>query len=224
MARKQYGKNVAKMFLGVVLLVVAAVGLAYWSLVREMGRAENDYSQGATEAALRRYENVEKRLRAVGILRFFPARDRQNLFLNQARLLYDLGRDAEVAEDAETALERYDEAAERLERENEIASSNSDGRFFLWRGNIAFRKAWSSYKESERKDMRILLDAWRAAEENLRDSMRANPNDWDAKFNFEFINYIRSMMSQDEGEKVQILMENVREKPKPADLPPEAQS
>ena len=80
MARKQYGKNVAKMFLGLGLLVVAAVGLAYWSLVREMGRAENDYSQGATEAALRRYENVEKRLRAVGILRFFPAHDPVNTY------------------------------------------------------------------------------------------------------------------------------------------------
>lgn len=212
MATKGFGKNVAKTFLGLGLLVVAVVGLGYSALLREMGWAANDYSQGDLEVALRRYENVEKRLRAVGVLRFIPARDRQNLILNQARLLYSLGR--------------YDEVSDRLERENEIVGLTSDGRFFLLRGNLSFRKAVLNYQESEKKDARVLEDALRAAEDNLRDSLRLNPNDWDAKFNYEFINYVRTMMSANQDkQKIKILMENVRVKQTPPKaLPPEQQS
>ncbi len=63
-----------------------------------------------------------------------------------------------------------------------------------------------------------------AAEDNLRDSLRLAPNDWDAKFNFEFVNYIRNLMNQDEQGKIKILMENVRIKEmQPKALLPEQQ-
>ena len=212
MAKKQNDFYVAKAVLGVVLLMVTGVGLWYWSLLSEMRQAVDDYRQGDAETALGRYEEVERKIRGVGMLRFIPARDRQNLFLNQARLLYDLGR--------------YEEAAEQLEKENEIAGLTTDGRFFLLRGDISFRKAVSDYQESERKDAKVLEDALRSAEDNLRDSLRLVADDWDAKFNYEFINYVRRMMNQNQDEeKIKILMENVRVKQtQPKALPPDQQS
>ena len=211
MAKKNYAKDTGKVFAGLVLLVGAVVGLSYGSMLREMDRAAAEYSQGDAEAALKRYDAVETRLRDLGALRVIPQRDRQNLILNQTRLLY--------------ALKRYDDAADRIERASDVPGLNADGRFFLLRGEIAFRKAVSNYQTSEKKDPRVLEEALLAAEDSLRDSLRISPNDWDAKFNFEFINYIRNLMSQDDKGKIKILMENVRVKetqPKP--LPPEQQS
>ena len=212
MAKKQNDFYVAKAILGVVLLMVTGVGLWYWSLLSEMRQAVDDYRQGDAETALGRYEEVERKIRGVGMLRFIPARDRQNLFLNQARLLYD--------------LDRFEEAAEQLEKENEIAGLTTDGRFFLLRGDISFRKAVSDYQESERKDAKVLEDALRSAEDNLRDSLRLVADDWDAKFNYEFINYVRRMLNQNQDEeKIKILMENVRVKQtQPKALPPDQQS
>jgi len=215
MAKKSYGRNVAKLFGGVALLVVAVVGLAYGSVLREMQRALEEYNQGDTAAALKRYEAVEARLRSFGALGKtwspIPQRDRQNLILNQARLLY--------------AMKRYDDATERLERENDTPGMSSDGRLLLLRGEIAFRKAVTNYQESQKKDPRVLEESLLAAEESLRDSLRLSPNDWDAKFNYEFINYVRNLMNQNDQGKIKILMENVRVKetqPKP--LPPDQQS
>ncbi len=212
MAKKQNNWYVAKAVLGVVLLMVTGVGLWYWSLLSEMKQAADDYRQGDAETALAGYENVESKVRGVGMIRFIPARDRQNLFLNQARLLYDLGR--------------YDEAAEQLEKENEIAGLTTDGRFFLLRGDISFRKAVSDYQQSARKDAKVLEDALRSAEDTLRESLRLVPDNWDAKFNYEFINYVRRMMNQQgDEEKIKILMENVRVKQtQPEALPPDQQS
>ena len=212
MAKKQNDMYLAKAILGLVLLMVSGVGLWYWSLLSEMRQAADDYRQGDTETALGQYENVERKVRGVGMLRFIPARDRQNLILNQARLLYDLGR--------------YDEAAEQLEKENEIAGLTTDGRFFLLRGEISFRKAMSDYQQSARKDRKVLEDALRSAEDNLQDSLRWAPDDWDGKFNFEYIDYVRRMMNENQDEeKIKILMENVRVKQtQPKALTPDQQS
>ena len=139
-------------------------------------------------------------------------KDRRNLILNQTRLLYALGR--------------YDDAQERMDRESEIAGAtgNNDGRFLLLKGEIAFRKAFKNYRESTKKDPRLLEEALRAAEDNLRDSLRLSPNDWDAKYNFEYVNYIRNLMNQDQQGKIKILMENVRVKEmQPQALPADQQ-
>lgn len=211
MAKKSYTRDVGKLFGGVALLVVTVVGLGYGSVLREMQRALEEYTQGDAEAALKRYEAVEQRLRSFGALPLIPQRDRQSLLLNQARLLY--------------ALRRYDEAADRIERASDVPGLTADGRFLLLRGEIAFRKAVANYQESQKKDPRLLEEALLAAEDSLKDSLRSTPNEWDAKFNYEFINYVRNLMNQNDQGKIKILMENVRVKetqPKP--LPPDQQS
>ena len=212
MARKQYGQQFGKIFAAIVLLIVTVIGLSYGSLLRDMDQAAEEYSRGDADAALKRYDSIDQRLRSIGALRAIPVKDRRNLILNQTRLLYALGR--------------YDDAMERMDREAEIAgaTSNNDGRFLLLKGEIAFRKAFKNYRESTKKDPRLLEEALRAAEDNLRDSLRLSPNDWDAKYNFEYVNYIRNLMNQDQPGKIKILMENVRVKEmQPQALPADQQ-
>jgi hypothetical protein len=206
-ARKQYGRQFGKIFAAIVLLIVTVLGLSYGSLLRGMDQAAQDYNQGDPEAALKRYENIEQRLRSMGALRVIPVKDRRNLILNQARLLYALGR--------------YADAEERMDKEAEIAgTSSNDGRFLLLKGEIAFRKAIKNYRESIKKDPRLLGDALHSAEDTLRDSLRLNPNDWDAKYNFEYVNYVRNLMDKDQQGRIKILMENVRvEEQRPPALP-----
>jgi hypothetical protein len=88
------------------------------------------------------------------------------------------------------------------------------------KGEIIFRKAMKNYRESIKKDQRLLEEAMHSAEDTLRESLRLNPNDWDAKYNFEYVNYVRSLMKQDQQGKIKILMENVRvEEQRPQALP-----
>ena len=205
-------KKFGKIFAFIALLAVTLTGFSYGSMLRGMDQAAEEYRRGDPEAALQLYEQIDRRLRSAGALRVMPVKDRRNLLLNQARLLYALGR--------------YDDAQERLDRETEISgTSSNDGRFLVLKGEITFRKAMKNYRESPKKDQRLLEEAMHAAEDIFRDSLRQNPNDWDAKYNFEYVNYVRSLMSQDQQGKIKILMENVRveeQRPQalPADLSP----
>lgn len=206
MARKKYGKQLTKVFASVVLLIVTIIGFRYGSLLRGMNQAAEEYSRGDVEAALKRYEGIEQRLRSFGVLRVIPSDDRRNLILNQARLLYALGR--------------YDEAQAAMDREAEISGTSNDGRFLLLKGEIAFRKAINNYRDATKKDPRLLEDALRAAEDNLRDSLRLSPNDWDAKYNFEYVSHIRSLLNQSQEVQANILMNKLRtEKQPPTNLP-----
>ena len=207
MVRKHFGKQFGKIFAGIVLLIVTVIGLSYGSLLRGTDQAAEEYSRGDPEGALKRYDGIEQRLRSMGALRVIPTKDRRNLILNQARLLYALGR--------------YDDAQERMDREAEIAGTTSDdGRFLLLKGEITFRKAVKNYRESPKNDGRLFEEALHAAEDTLRDSLRLNPNAWDAKYNFEYVSYVRNLMNQDQQGKIRILMENVRvEEQRPPALP-----
>ena len=192
MARKNYNKQIAIVAVGVILLIVTAVGLEYGSLLSEMNEAAQDYNHGDAAGALKRYDDVEQRLRKFGAIRLIPSEDRRNLFLDQARVLYSMGR--------------YDEALERLNLENQISGTTTDGRFFLLRGEITFRKAIQASREpGGDDDPHALAEAISPAEEDLRESLRADPNNWDAKYNLEYINYIRLALEKDREEGMKVL-------------------
>jgi tetratricopeptide (TPR) repeat protein len=163
------------------------------------------YSQGDIEGALQTYDAVEARLRSFGAIRVIPMRDRQNLFLNQARLLY--------------AQKKYDDAADRLEKEDEITGTATDGRFYLLRGEIGFRRAIDNYQQSAKKDVSLLEENLLGAEDSLRESLRLTPENWDSKYNFEFVNMVRKSLAAGDQEKVKLLEEE--EKPQTKELPPE---
>jgi tetratricopeptide (TPR) repeat protein len=205
MARKRYGRTVGKIVLGVVLAIIAYLGMQYSAMLTDMDRANNLYSQGDIEGALSTYEKVEARVRNHGALRLIPSRDRHNLFLNEARLLY--------------AMKKYDEAAEKLDKEDEITGTTTDGRFYLLRGEIGFRKAITNYQQSAKKDVSLLEENLLSSEDSLRESLRLSPNDWDAKYNFEFVSNVRKSLAASGQEKVKLLEEE--EKPQTKELPPE---
>ena len=211
MARKHYAWQISKWIAGVALLVVSVVGLVYGSLLRGIDLAAKSYEGGDMEGALRQYETIEQRLRSLGSLRLIPAADRRNLILSEARLLYALGR--------------YDDAIERMQRETDISGkANDDGRFKLLQGEIAFRKAVITYREASKKNPQALEEALRAAEEDFRDSLSKSPNDWDAKFNFEFVSRMRNQVNHSDQEQVNLLMKNVRVQEKqPEAIPSEKQ-
>ena len=205
-------KRFGKIFAAFFLLIAALAGLTYGSLLRDMDRAAEEYKEGDLQAALERYEKVEQRLRSIGAFAILGEKDRRNLVLNQARLLYALGR--------------YDNARERVDRDAEISgASNIDARFLLLKGEITFRKAMKNYRESTKPDQRVLEDALHSAEDMFRESLRLDPTDWDAKYDFEYITYVRNLMNQGPQGKIKLLMENVRveqQRPQalPADLSP----
>jgi tetratricopeptide (TPR) repeat protein len=200
---------------GLVLAVVAYAGLQYHAMLRGMDRAAALYGEGNLEAALQVYEGVESRLRAHGAMRLIPGRDRQALLLNQARLLY--------------ALSRYDEAVERLQREDDISGVATDGRFFLLRGNITFQRALEEYRKPAgtpvvtpaglAESLNLLRDGLIRAEESSRESLRLNPNDWDAKYNYEYVDKMQKDLATSVQEHIKILEES--EVPPTEALPPE---
>jgi len=204
LARKKYGKQIGKIFAAIALLSVAVIGLSYGSLLRGMDQAAEDYGRGDVEAALTQYERIEGRLRAFGVLRMIPATDRGNLILNQARLLYALGR--------------YEDAQVAMDRETEIAgTTNNDCRFLLLNGDIAFRRAIRNYRDSSERDQGLLDDALRTSETYLRDSLRLCPDDWDAKYNFEFMRLNRARPAQ----VPLLMMGGENQDPPPTTLPAE---
>src|SRR5437868_5502981 len=126
MARKKYGKQIAKIVAALVLVLLTVIGFSYGSLLQGMDKAAAEYSRGDVDAALQQYAAIEQRLRSFGAFRLIPARDRRNLILNQARLLY--------------ALDRFDDAQDAMDREGDVGGgTTTDGRFLLLKGEIAFR-------------------------------------------------------------------------------------
>lgn len=191
MARKHRNKQIVKVLAGVLLLVVSLIGLEYGSMLREMSQAAGDYSRGDAASALQRYDEIEHGLRSFGAIRFIPGEDRRALFLDQARMLYALGR--------------YDEALERLDRENQISGTVTDGRFSLLRGDITFRKAIKNSRDSGNDDPHMLAEALGPAQDDLRESLRQDPQSWDAKYNFEYLNYLRNLLEKDKEEGMKVL-------------------
>jgi tetratricopeptide (TPR) repeat protein len=189
-ARRHYNRQILKVSAGILLLIVSLVGLEYGSLLRAMDQAAEDYGRSDVEAALKRYDKIEGQLRSFGVIRLIPAGDRRILFLDEARSLYALGR--------------YNDALERLERENQFSGTISDSRFSLLRAEITFRKATKD-KESAQADPQVLLDGIGAAEDDLRESLRQEPNNWDAKYNFEYINHIRNELERHQKEGMKVL-------------------
>ena len=214
MAKRRSALTIGKWLLAGALALVAYPGLQYSAMLRDMDLAASAYSQGDLEGALKIYDGIESRLRAHGAMRLIPGRDRQTLLLNEARLLY--------------ALNRYDEATDRLQKEDEISGIATDGRFFLLRGDITFRRALEEYRKPRgpvmdvshlAEDLNLLKEGLTKAEESYRESLQLNPNDWDAKYNYELANGMQKALGESVDENVKVLKEG--ELAPTAALPPE---
>ena len=108
-----------------------------------------------------------------------------------------------------------------------MSAAITDGRFFLLRGNIAFRRAILQDQQSAPKvatrpsperDTAVLEQELLVSEDNFRESLRLDPNDWDAKYNFEFVNRMRKSLADSDQEQLRFL----GEMPEIETLPPES--
>jgi len=193
---------------------MAYAGLQYHAMLLGMDRAAALYGQGDLEEALKVYEGVESRLRAHAAMRLIPSSDRQTLLLNQARVHYALGR--------------YDEAVDRLQREDDITGVATDGRFFLLRGNITLRRALQEYRKPSAtpavtpgglaESLNLLREGLISAGDSYRESLQINPNDWDAKYNYELVEKMQKDLASSVEENTKILQEEL---PPTEALPPE---
>jgi hypothetical protein len=189
LARKRSNKQIIRFSAGILLLIVSLIGAEYASVLRGMSLAADDFNRGDPQSALKRYDDMERHLRSFGAMRFIPGEDRRILFLDQARSLYALGR--------------YDDALERIERESQF-SGVADSRFSLMRGEITFRKATQDTR-TVGDDPQILEDALSAAQDDLRQSLREEPGSWDAKYDFEYVNYVKSELERNQKEGMKLL-------------------
>jgi tetratricopeptide (TPR) repeat protein len=209
MARKRFAKHFGKIVAVVILLVVTILGVGYGSLLRAMDQAAEEYSRGDMDAALKHYESIEQRLQSFGAMRLIPTKDRRTLILNQAQLFYALGR--------------YDEAEAAMDREAETSGTTAnDAKFLLLKGQIVFRRAAKKHRQSA--NLRLLEDGLRTAEDYLRESLRLSPNDWDAKYNFEFMTYIRKQLNPPAQGELRLLMNNEQNADRPTTALPVEQS
>ena len=214
MAKRHSAPIVGMSLAAVLLALIAYAGLQYHAMLRAMDRAAGLYGQGNLEDALKAYEGVESRLRAQGAMHVIPGSDRQTLLLNQARLLYALGR--------------YDDAVERLQREDDISGVATDGRFFRLRGIITFRRTLEEYRKPSKtpqvtpaglaESINLLKDGLSRAEDSYRQSLQINPDDWDAKYNYEYVGKMQKDVAGSAEKDMKILQEEL---PPTEALPPE---
>ena len=104
----------------------------------------------------------------------------------------------------------------------------TDGRFFLLRGNITFRRAIEEYRKPSKspqvtqaglaESLNLLKDGLNRAEESYRQSLQLNPNDWDAKYNYEYVGKMQKDLAGTVEENMKILQEEL---PPTEALPPE---
>ena len=73
------------------------------------------------------------------------------------------------------------------------------------RGEITFRKAIKASHDSGDDDPHALSEAIGPAEDDLRESLRQDPNDWDAKYNLEYVDYIRMTLEKNRQEAMKVL-------------------
>jgi hypothetical protein len=69
------------------------------------------------------------------------------------------------------------------------------------------------------ESLNLLRDGLIRAEDSYRESLQINPNDWDAKYNYEYVDKMRKDLAASVEENIKILQES--ELPPTEALPPE---
>lgn len=148
--------------LSVTAILAFVVGLALLALAvwaQPLTQAVEAAGAGEAELALERYAAIEARFAAVPIARQVWPSAYQAAVANQLRLRYSLGRFDEIIEKA--------------------AMSPSTPAIHFWAGCALFEKARVETKRDERV-------TWlNRATDEFRKTLDREPDDWDAKFNYE---------------------------------------
>ena len=142
-----------------LLLLVGAGALGYSRWSRPIVEGDSALAAGEFEAAIASYTAMEARFDRIPSTREFFLKDYEHVASNHLFALYRLGR--------------FDEAIEYAQRSPDGASPH------FWAGASFFEKA----KAEEESDSVLALMT--RAEEELKQAVQAEPNDWDTKYDFE---------------------------------------
>jgi hypothetical protein len=166
------------------------LGLAFWT--RPLNDAEGALRGENAQAALERYAAMEQRYNTIPVTkRALPSAFHATVS-NQLKLRFELGE--------------YDEVIEKA------ALSPSTPQIHFWAGCALFEKA----REATKRDERV---TWlNRATEEFRKTLERQPDDWDAKFNYEIARQLLGEMRQEKTAKPDKVLPLLRPEP-PSNTP-----
>ena len=145
--------------LAVLAFLAGAALVGYGRWTAPVAEGDTALSAGQLDRALAGYAAAERRFDALPVTRQLFAREHARTVTNQLWALYRLGR--------------YDDTVDKAEHAPAGAAPH------FWAGCAFFQKAAAEEKPEGR------LGWLTRAEEEFRQAVEAEPQDWDAKFDFE---------------------------------------
>lgn len=149
----------------VVIFLAGCATLAYSWWTHPAAEADRALAEGQYEHALADYSTGESRFNRMPFSKQLFTAEYSRLISNQLWLLYRLGR--------------YDDVIEKAESAPESAMPH------FWAGCALYRELDPAQKPDERQQ-------WiNRAQEEFRQAVEANPNDWDTKYDFELLSRLQ---------------------------------
>ena len=171
----------------VTAFLLGCAGLAWGRWARPLLDAERALADGNVEAALQGYGVADARVRRLGPGRYLLSAEHRAAAYNQLALLYRAG-------DYETLLDK-------------AATAPPSASPHFWAGS-----AWLSRAVAEPKpDAR--LAALSRAEDELKQALADDPDDWDAKFNYELAARLAGALRREPPKKSDAPMMLLRPQP-----------
>jgi tetratricopeptide (TPR) repeat protein len=148
---------------------LACLGVEWWG--RPLAQAEAAVRARNPQAAIERYAAAEARFDRIPVTKKLLPRAYADSIANQLRLAFAIGE--------------YDRIIEKS------ALSPSTGAIHFWAGCALFEKG----RQETKREQRI---AWlNRAEDEFRKALERQPDDWDAKFNYELTRHLLAELRPD---------------------------
>jgi hypothetical protein len=177
----------------ITALVVGLAALGYGAWTRPLVDAEQAMAERQTPIALESYATAERRIGRFEATRRLFATEYAAAVFNQLALLYRAG-----AYDAVVAA---------------AASAPPDAAPKFWSGTALLARAIS---EQEPQSRLVWLSR---AEEDLEQALRAAPDDWDTRFNYEVAARLLAGLQRQPQKKTDTRMQLLRPQPQPRQPP-----
>lgn len=190
-----------------LLFALSLVLIAYAAWLLQIDKGNRAYRGGDLARASELYESATRPIAAVPWLGYALASDFENLLFNQVAAHYRMGQIAEAAEKLQQGAER-------------APFVTQSGEYSFWLGNLLFRNAVAS------KNPQDFVKHMKAALDEYERGLRAAPEHWDLKYNYEMTKRILSQKGQSPQttqEKLKSILDTMRPATDPAkeELPPE---
>lgn len=190
-----------------VVVFVISLPLIYYGLSNlRFNQANKAYKQGDYIKALEHYQAAEAMLDIFDFVKHLPPLKYpyQRLVLNQAKVLFALGRHDAVLKKLEMSLKK----AKYLDFSPEL---------HFWAGNALFFKAISrQHTEDILEDLQLVMNEYKKG-------LELAPEDWDLKYNYELTKRViaEKIEKGEEDQLIELLEEKRRMDQEKRTLPPE---